>query len=334
MASLRQPKYRVVLKKRNKDLKYTLTNAAVEITLTDAEDGFAYQAEVKFANVKIDGKYLSSQTEIRDTLYIYVNTTKAETSDKDVLLFYGPVWQKNVLSEKEKTFTLTAYDSLIYLQKSEGCRFFKKGKKTKTIMKAICKSWGLKLHYSYSSVKHGKKKLRGDYSSFITNDLLEKVRRKTGKRGILRNDKGAIQVVPEGHNKSYYTIKNGENIISNEYVSTMEDVVTKVVIIGTKKKGKKTKTVKKTVKGNTKEWGTIQKIQDKGESKWKTAKKEAKQTIKDYGHPQTRRKITAYDIPFVRKGDQIKVNDDMQIVKTITHNFHERTMEMEVEKKK
>ena len=334
MASLRQPKYKVVLKKRNADKKLILTGAAVEITLTDAEEGFAYMVEAKFANIKIGDERLSSKIEIRDTLYIYVNTSKSEDSANDKLLFYGPVWQRNILSEKERTFTLTAYDSLIYLQKSEGKRFFKKGKKTKTIMKAICKSWSLKLSYSYSSVKHGKLKMSGEYSSFITDTLLEKVRRKTGKKGILRNNSGTIQVVPEGHNKSYYTITNGDTIISNEYVQTMEDVVTKVVIVGTKKKKGKTKTVKKTVKGDTKKWGTIQKLQDKGDSKWKTAKKEAKQTIKDYGHPQTRRKITAYDIPFVRKGDQIKVNDDMSIVKAITHNLHERTMELEVEKKK
>lgn len=334
MASLRQPKYKIILKKRNKNKKYILTNAVVEITLTDSEEGFAYMAEAKFANVKYDGKRLSTLLSIRDTLYIYVNTNKSEDPKYDVLLFFGPVWQKNVLTEKEKTISLTAYDSLIYLQKSEGNRFFSKGKKTKTIMKAICKSWNLKLRYSYSSVKHGKKRLNGDYASFITDDLLDKVRRKTGVKGVLRNYKGAIQVIPEGHNKSFYTIKNGENIISNEYVSTMEDVVTKVVIIGTKKVKKKTKTTRTAIKGKTKKWGTIQKLQDKGDDKLSVAKKEARQTIKDYGHPQTRRKITAYDIPYVRKGDKIKVNSEMSIVKSITHNIHERTMELEVEKKK
>ena len=333
MASLKKPIYKIQIIPKGSRKYYDVSGATIECTLTDAEEGFSYMAEIKMVNVKYEGKRIQKLIDIRSIVRIYVNTSKSEEASNDKLVFYGVVWQKNSMDETENTFTLTCYDNLIYLQKSEGSKFFKKNKKTKTIIKSICKSWNLPLKYSYVSVKHPKYRMSGDYSSFILETVMGKARRKTGIRGVVRSDKGVIKVMKEGSNKSFYTLSNDTNIISNELVETMEDVVTKVLITGVKKrKGKKSSKTKIAVRGNTKKWGTIQKVEDKGDRKLSVAKKEAKRILKDQGHPQVRRKITAYDIPFIRKGDRVRINDVMWIVKTITHNFHDRTMELEVAK--
>lgn len=324
MASIDNPKYKVIVKRKNTKETIDLSGALIEVTLIDSEDEFAYRAEIKVANLIKANKYMASRVSIRDVVRIYANI-----GNGDKLVFVGLIWQKNVLSEKERTFTITAYDNLIYLQKSEGRKMYKKGLRTKTIMKHICKGWKLKMRYSYASIKHGKLKLTGDYASFISDSLLKKVRSRTGVKGIIRSVNGVLEVVPEGHNASYYHLKDNWNIISNEYVSTMDDAVTKVMITGVKtKNGKKAISVK----GDVKKWGTIQVVEERGKRKTADVKKTAKQTIKSKGHPHSRRKITARDIPYVRKGDRIMVNNQMNVVKSITHLFHEGTMELETAK--
>ena len=327
MASLQDPVYTIKIRKRNSNTIMDVTGHATEVSLIDAENELAYKAEVKLADTILsDGTRLSSKVGERDTLSVYVNTG-GDTN----LLFYGTVWQINNAVTELNEVKLTVYDPLIYLQKSEAALYYAKNKQTKTILQSVCKSLGLSLVYGYRSIKHGKISHRGTYADLILDTLFESVRKSTGVRGVLRWDNGKVEARSEGWNSTYYTINVTDTGTSVEYASTMDEMVTRVKIIN----GKKTK---KTVNGNTAVWGVIQQIQDKGKGKISSAKKIANQTIKDYGTPQRRWKLVCKDIPYVRKGHQVYIvgsimTSQMYIVKAVTHDIHNGTMEVEVAKK-
>lgn len=327
MASLTEPVYTIKIKKRNSNTVMDVTGHAIEVSLVDAENELAYKAEVKLADtVLTDGTRLSSKVGERDTVSIYVNTGGGAN-----LLFYGTVWGINNEVTETNEVKFTVYDPLIYLQKSEAALYFAKNKQTKTIVQSVLKSLGLKYVYGYSSVRHGKIAHRGTYADLIVDTLFESVRKSKGTRGILRWDNGKCEARPEGWNSTYYTVNVTDTGTSVEYATTMDEMVTRVKIVN----GKKTK---KTVNGDTKTWGVLQQVQDKGKGKISSAKKVAKQTIKDYGKPTRRWKIVCKDIPYVRKGHQIKITGSimtsaMYIVKAVTHDIHNGTMEMEVARK-
>ena len=116
-------------------------------------------------------------------------------------------------------------------------------------MNSICRRWGISLSYSYSSITHGKLALRGTLSDIIVSDILEPVRKKTGKRYVIQSIQDKLYIKPIGSNTTVYEIKAGQNAISTKSEQNMEDMVTKVVILGKQNKDDKYP-VKATVKGN------------------------------------------------------------------------------------
>lgn len=322
--SLLKPKYLVKIQQRNGKYVRNVTGHVTELYLIDEETELAYRAEVKLADTVLSsGKRLSTKFRERDILKVYV-----KTGDKYNLLFYGTIWQINKTAMDKNEVKLTAYDPLIYLQKSEAALFFGKNKKTKTIMKSVCNKLGLKLVYNYYSVRHGKIQHRGTYADLITDTLMGKVRKSTGVKGIFRYQKGKVYAQPVGFNNRVYTIELNKTGLSAEYASTMDDMVTRVKIVNDKK-------TKATISGNTKKWGVIQQVQDKGKEKLSESKKIARQTIKSHGKPKRRWKVEALDIPYIRKGHKVIIKGSIMakhqyIVMSVTHNFHEKKMELEV----
>lgn len=332
MASLTNPEYTVTIVAAD-GTKYYVTPALEDLVLTENEKELAEKVTLRVKNVNAGGKWMSVAVNVRDRVYIYANTG----AKKDEV-FRGRVWSKTYQKGVEKDISIVCYDNLIYLQESEESYFFSKGKTTKSVFSTICKKKGISLTYSHSSMKHPKLVLRGTLGDILTNDLLDEVRKKTGKRGVIRSEKGKMKVVTIGKgNSTVYKLTNGEggNIISSEHSTTMDNMVTKVAILGKETKSGKVP-VKTTIKGNTSKYGTLKKIISAGDN-LSDAKKEAKQTIKDRGKPTTTRTIQAIDNPWIRKGDKVNVDDDYLhgadcAVMSISHDAKNKTMTLEVKK--
>ena len=91
------------------------------------------------------------------------------------------------------------------------------------------------------------------------------------------------------------------------------------------------------MKGDTKQYGTLQDIIEKGsDEKLSDAKKEANKIIKKDGHPKRDISVTAVDIPWVKKGHKVYINTgnlkNYYIVKGIEHDATNHTMTLEVKK--
>ena len=300
-ASLENPIYTVYIV--NGTTKYNVTPALDKIDISDPEKQIAQFVTLSLANVKVGSKLLSNILQLRDRVYVYAND-----GSKNDEVFRGYLWTRGAGEALEdEIFKLKAYDNLIYFQESEEYEYFSSGKSTKSVMQSLADKWGVKLSYSYESITHEKLVLRGALSDIITADILDIVKDKKGKKYVARSEKDVLQVKTVGSNTTIYTIKAGKNLTSVSSEETMDGMVTKVVILG-KADDNDRSSIEATVKGNTSKYGTLQKIINRDDStSLADSKKEANSIIKEKGKPKWTYEIIAPDIPWIRKGDKIKV---------------------------
>ncbi len=295
------PEYRCVVVTQEGQ-KYELANVLISLELSVRKKQLAQCAKVKCVNVRSGTKHLNSYITVRDRIFVY-----AGDGEKTDEVFRGFVWKVDYSSEKEKELTFTCYDNLIYFQKSSENRYFTSGKSSRDICSAICGDWGIKLDYTYSSITHGKMALKGTLSDIFLSQILEKVRNQTGERFVMRSERDVVKIMPAGKNEVVYIFEAGANVLRTSSEITMEDMVTKVVIIGKDDEDGQSK-VEAVVNGDTAKYGTLQKIQNKPETtSLSDAKAEAEQTVKDKGKPAGSYEIEAIDIPWVVIGDKVKV---------------------------
>ena len=285
--------------------KYNITPAVVDIDLSEQENQIAQTATIRFVNVRIKGGKTMCQTfDVRQRVFIYANDgTKKEE------VFRGWNWTKIHDSDMEETvLTMKCYDNLIYLQESQDSMYFSKGANTKSVMNKICNKWGINLNYTYSTITHDKLVLKGALSDFILNDILNKVKDRTGKDYVVRSAKDVMYVMPVGSNKKKHRITKKGNAVNVRSEKTMDGMVTKVVILGKAEEKSEKVPVVATVSGETSKYGTLQQLQDKDEdTSLANAKKEAQNTINEKGKPFREYEVQAVDIPWIRKGDMVHV---------------------------
>lgn len=284
--------------------KYNITNAVISQDRSEPKGQIAQRVTLQLANVKVGDTWLSSLLKARNRVFVYANDG---TQEKEV--FRGYLWTRSrndSLSEREIRYV--CYDNLIYFQESEDSLYFSSGKSTKDIMSTICSKWGIKLQYIYDSITHTKLPLRGHLADIFTSDILDLVKKRTGKKYVILSDQDTMIVRPVGSNTTVYHFVAGKNVTRTASGWTMDGVITQVIVLG-KADDDDREPIEATVSGKTSEYGTLQQIQRRSESTTLAdAKVEAKNTVDENGEPKWEYEITAPDIPWIRKGDKIYVN--------------------------
>ena len=301
-ASPAKPKYTVYVVSGS--TKYNLTPAVVSLDRSEADNQIAQSVTLQIRNMMVGEKWISALLKPRDRVYVYADDGGGE---KEV--FRGFLWAKlSRFSAEDRNVKYKCYDNLIYFQESEDSLYFTDGKETKDIVSTICSNWGIKLKYSYSSITHSKLPLHGYLADIFTADILDEVKKKTGKKYVILSDQDTMHVKPVGSNSTVYQFLSGNNVTRTDSEWTMEGVITKVVIVG-KADDDDREPIEATEKGATSEYGTLQKIIKRSENtSLDDAKLEAKNTIDENGKPKWEYTITAPDIPWIRKGDKIYVS--------------------------
>lgn len=325
------PYYYVSILANKGAVKYDITNIAENVKLTDSEGELANMVSFSFVNTTVNGKLLNSLFTVGDVVQVEADNGGGK---KTVGTF--TIWSKEYVSELKKILSVVAYDSkLIYLQKSEDVQFFEKGKNTKAIISSICSAWGVTLQYNYDSINHELKQWRGDKLAVMIIELLDEVKKKTGKKYVMNSANNVLSISHRGTNTTVYEFAAKKNALSTTSTITMEGVVTKVKIYSNTDKGVRPK-LEATVTGDT-SYGTLQRIiMRSSNTALSESKKEANQLIKDDGKPIEKFTLTAIDIPWIKKGDKINVSAGDMIgafyVTSISHEAATRTMTMEVER--
>lgn len=326
MASKVDPRYSVLVVSGGK--KYRLDSVMINCTVSQPKNQLAQKCQVDIANIQVNGTYLSKILKVNCYAYVYYDYGDGEKEK-----MRGKVWTAKVSESDENVLQLLIYDYGIYLQKSKASWYI--GGSTKSVFRKICKKWGIKLSYSYSSIKHKKQAIRSKTLADTFLDFLDEVKEQTGKKYEIYFSKGKLYVVAAGSNSTVYNVEEKVNAVKVESETTMDDVVTKVVIQGTATKKGAPKVVK-TVKKNTAKYGTLQDeiTKDKKTSK-KKAIKEAKHILNEKASPKTTTSITCIDIPMVKRGDKIYIKtqtaEGYRLITEVEHNAESQEMDIEAE---
>lgn len=285
--------------------KYNITPAVMSLDFSSQEQQIAASVTITTANIKVGNSYLSTMLKVRQRVFIYANDG---SQNKEV--FRGWTWTKYYESENEsKEIRVKCYDNLIYLQESEDSFYFTNGTQTKSIMTSICSEWGISLNYNYESISHDKLALRGTLSDMIMSDILDVVKKRSGKKYVITSQQDVMTVSEVGTNTKVYSLTAKNNATLTRSETTMDGMVTQVKILGDAEKDSEKIPVLETVKGNTSTYGTLQKLQDKNsDTSLADAKTEAQNTINDDGTPKKEYYVDAIDIPWILKGDKVYVN--------------------------
>lgn len=301
MASKDNPEYTVYAVASG--VKYDLTPITEAITITDQKKQMAKSVVLELANIKLGDTWMSSILMPRDRIFIY-----ADDGEQKEEVFRGFVWTRKYQSSLSGyNLRLLCYDNLIYWQESQDHLFFADGKSTKDILSTICESWGITMSYEYESITHSKLALRGTLSDIITSDILDLVKDRTGKKYVILSEKDQVIIRSYGSNSVIYEAKAGNNTTKTTSEYTMDDMTTKVIIYG-KADDDDRQPVEATLSGNTEKYGTLQKIINRStNTSLADAKKEAQSMLGEDGTPKWEYTVELVDIPWIRKGDKVKV---------------------------
>lgn len=336
--SKENPEYTAVITLASTGEQFDLTPILVSLELTHQKDQLAQCATLTMVNVQHEGTWANKMFRARDRVFIYAND-----GERHEEVFRGFVWTNTYTSALEqRELVLRCYDNLIFWQESEESEFFPKGRSTQDVVQTLFDKWGVPLEYRYESITHDKLALRGTLSDLVTSDILDKVRKETGKKFAvyMEGDKAIIRTL--GDNESFYRVDAASRAVSTKSEETMDGMTTKVVILGKSDDNKKTP-VEAEVIGDTEKYGTLQKLQDRDEkTTLEDAKKEAQNVIDEKGQPNWEYELKCGDIPWVNKGDRINVSvgmiyETMMLIlgidRTISDKEKTMTLTMEAVKK-
>ena len=300
----------------------------------EENDGeLAVRLEAELQNIQMpDGKWLHQLIPLGGQIFLYADWGSGQQE-----IFRGTVFVWDYRTDPLGHFTITAYDPLIYLKESKDDRFYKAGQTAKTIIQDIAKAWGIPLGTVQGpDVVLAKQVFRGDRDTLadMIYSVLNEAKKKGGGKWIVRSKQGKIDVIRPGQNSPVYLFTADTNVESIEDRQDIEDLVTRVKIIGAEDSEGKAPVVAQ-LDGRT-EFGILQEVISQRQYDTLAAAKAAAQDIlKERGQPRRMRKVTAPDLPFIRKGDKVKVvagtMNGYYIVSSIIHDAARQLMTMEVE---
>ena len=309
-----------------------LTPILTSLSWDDQQGQLAQKASFKFADLKTDWGYITEAIQLCSQIFIYADDGSG-AGEREA--FRGTVWDWSYSSSSQRELQITAYDKMIYLTKSQDYFYYKEGCSTQSIIEDICSRWNVALDYSWDSISHEKIFKTDSLSNQIINTLEDAKDKTNGPGYAIGMYEDILKVRPIGSNETVYSFEAGQNVIDMSDKISLNDLVTKVIILG-KANNENRSSIEATVTGPT-EYGTLQQvITSGGDGKLEEAKKKADKLIKDKGKPKQQISVTAPDVPFLRRGDKVRLFagtvNDFFYVKGLTHNAMNRTMSLQLER--
>ena len=312
-------------------LKLDLQPVTRSLTWEENDGELAVRLEAELQNIQMpDGKWLHQLIPLGGQVFLYADWGSGQQE-----IFRGTVFAWDYRIDPLGHFSIAAYDQLIYLMKSKDDRFYKAGQTAKAIIQDIAKAWGIPLGTVQGpDTSLAKQVFRGDTLGDMIYSVLDQAKKRGAGKWIVRSRQGKIDVIKPGQNSPVYLFTADTNVESIEDRQDIKDLVTRVKIIGAEDSECKAPVVA-TLNGRT-EFGTLQEVVYQRQFDTPAAAKSAAEDIlKERGQPRRMRKVTAPDLPFLRKGDKVKVEAGTlmgyYIVSSVTHDATNRIMVMEVE---
>lgn len=301
------------------------------LTWEENEGELAVRLEAELQNIKLpDGKWLHQKTPLGGQVVLF-----AEWGEGWKEIFRGTIFVWHYITDPLGHFTITAYDQLIYLTKSKDDRYYKAGMTAKAIIQDIAGAWGIPLGTVQGpDVALAKQVFRGDTLADMISLVLEQAQKRGAGKWIVRSSQGKIDTIRPGQNNPVYCFTADTNVGSVEERQDIEELVTRVKIVGAEDKEGRAPVVAQ-LSGRT-EFGILQEVvYQRQYDNLAAAKSAAQEILKERGQPKKARKIVAPDLPFLRKGDKVKIVagtlNGYYIVSSVVHDASKRIMMLEVD---
>lgn len=309
----------------NEGEKITLNNLVQSATLEEQKGQLAQKASLTLYNKVISGVRISSKLKLCNKIFVYADGKE---------LFRGTIWEWNPEEENQsRIVSIIAYDNLIFLQKSRYHKYFSAGTSTRSIVDNCAADQGIVLDYRWAEISHAKKPYQNQYLSDIILDALEDVRKQVNSKYVVRSEQDVMVVDQPGTNTEIYLF-DGSNTMTISTRITMDGLLTRVAVYG-KRDDDGRSSVEATVVGDTR-YGTLQAVIYRDENQSiQEAKSEAQTLLDEHKKPEETRTVKLPNVPFIRKGDRIKMNAGSmngyyQVIGTL-HNIDTKTMTLNLE---
>ncbi|GEA17490.1 XkdQ/YqbQ family protein [Moorella sp. E306M] len=291
----------------------------------------AVRLEAELQNQQLpSGRWLHQQLPLGGQVFLY-----ADWGADRQEIFRGTVFNWHYRTDPLGHFTITAYDPLIYLAKSKDDRYYSSGTLARVIIEDIAKAWQIPLGtVEGPDIGLAKQVFRGRTLADMIFDVLDQAKKRGAGKWIVRSKQGKIDIVRPGQNSPVYHFGADDSVAQVEDQQDIEDLVTRVKIVGAEDKEGRAPVVA-TLDGRT-EFGVLQDLVYKEQyDNLAAAKAAAQDILAERGQPRKKRRITAPDLPFLRRGDKVHIAAGTLIgyylVAGVVHNANDRTMSLEVE---
>lgn len=300
-------KYEVVLANQ-----YYLRELLESITLDESLDEIAYRADIKLV-VTPDLPGVEPGQVIR------VSGVPFGGASMTYLLYPAVVWRCDSSTRGQKHLTVTAYDLMIYLSKSEDEYLLPAGQTASDRLRIYAADWEIPLGQIEDTGVPLERALRRAKPiwSMIMDDLKETVA-KGGEMFRPRMTPDGLSLVKVGSNDTVWVLEADQNMEELSQRRTLEGAVTRVKVIGNAKENQRSP-VLAIVDGETARYGTLQKVitYDKS-STTLSARTTGKLQLAGMQETFT---VQGIDINTMRAGDKAVLNNMELIVTTIRHEL-------------
>lgn len=313
----------------------------IDITDISTKLGWEEGAKELSARISLDiydaqykGKYMHEMIVPMTPIFVYsVIDGKSEEVIRGTVMSWG-VNENN----GTQSISITAYDEAIALRHNKENRYFSDGATSKSIICKILDDWNVKYNYQGPDVKHAKFAFKNEYLSDMIFKVLDDAKKKGAGSFFVRANKGVLDIVPRGGNEDIYHFGMDDNLVKTTDTFDCSNVVTRVVIVGKEDKEGHQK-VESVISKKTETYGVRQEIYQRDTDKsLDDATKAANELLKEKGGMKRSTSVQAPDVPFIRKGDRIRVHANTVhgyfFVQSIQHNAENKTMTMKLDEDK
>ncbi|WP_339785716.1 phage portal protein [Paenibacillus sp. FSL R7-0313] len=298
------------------DDKYDITKLVETITLKDSLDQIAYQA-----NIRLAVSASSGLPSISPGMVVRISGVPFGEKSMVHLLHPAVIWEVESSNSGTKRLSLTVYDRMIYLEKSEDEFLLPKDQTATQRLKTYAKEWKI----PYATLPETKTKLgKAVYRSQTIFSMMFADLKETAKSGgdmyHPRMTPGGLQLFQVGSNAKVYEL---DRLIDLTQMRTLEGAVTKVKVMAASESGGSGKEVPSKVlaieQSDTEQLGTLQKlIEDDQVKTAAAAKKLAKSKLTGIQETFT---ISAPDINTIRAGDAVLLKGLKLIVMSVSRDL-------------
>lgn len=293
--------------------KYYLGELIESISLDESLDEIAYRANVRLVNTLDLPELLPGQA-------VEISGNPFGGTGIQSLLPHGVIWEVEAEKKGQSHITLTIYDKMVYLAKSEDEYLYPAGQTATQRLKKYTVVWQIP---AGELVETGVPLARAIFRSqpiyaMIKADLNETVS-KGGDMFRPRMGTQGLELVKLGGNQTVWVLEADQNLESIVEDSTLEGAVTQVKVLGPDSNGGSLAPVLGIVKGETDKYGTIQKILS--DSKVRTGKEAEAAASKLLSGAWRSITVNCLDINTIRAGDKVKLNSAGLLVTSVRHQL-------------